>query len=50
MEKLTLMYFFRAPPKYAKDLTCRAFRLMWKGPLLGMMFGVWVLGNPAMFN
>ena len=48
-ERLTLVYFYRAPINYDKKLVQRARIIVRKSALLGLMFGYWALGNPAMF-
>ena len=47
MDKMTLMYFYRAPPHYSKELSERAYEILKKAAVVGLLFQIWVVGNPA---
>ena len=47
--KISLAYFYKAPPKYDNKLSNLAKRILLGAPLMGFIWGYWSLGNPAMF-
>ena len=49
-DKMTLIYFYRAPIKYDTRLTMRAQWILKWAPLYGLCFSYWVLGNPSIFK
>ena len=50
IERLSLTYFYRIPPKYDVSVTKQTLRLMTVAPLLSLMFTFWVYTNKQMFE
>ena len=49
-DKITLIYFNRAPPKYDDKLDNRAHIILSGAPFIGLLFNYFVLGNPSIFG
>ena len=45
-DKLTLIYFYKVPPKYDSRLSKRAYLILQGAPIVGLLLTYWVLGNP----
>jgi hypothetical protein len=50
MDKVSLAYFYKAPPHYDARIGNQVFKLMVGAPFCGLTFTYWALGNPAMFS
>jgi hypothetical protein len=49
VDKLSLAYFYRAPPKYDDKLAKTAKRILYGAVFAGFISSYWTLGNQAMF-
>lgn len=50
MDRLTLTYFYRLPPKFTEKLNIDSLKLMSFAPLLGLMILTWQYTNRQMFD
>ena len=50
IERLTLAYFYRIPPKFSDKLTLLNIKIMQWAPIPSLMFTFWLYGNKQMFD
>ena len=50
IDRLTLAYFYRLPPKFSDELSYLCIRTMQVAPLPSLIFTYWLYGNRQMFD
>jgi len=50
MDRLTLTYFYRLPPKFSEKLTLQIVRVLAVAPLFSMLVAFWLYTNKQMFD
>ena len=50
IDRLTLSYFYRLPPKFSEKLTLQTVRIMAIAPLFSLLVSFWLYTNKQMFD